>query len=70
MGILARAFSQKGVTVADLMEVAGEASREFVGMANFERLFEDPSYRNSFKITAVFSLLVATVGISIALLRG
>lgn len=51
-----------------LQEDAFGTSREFVGMANFNRLIEDPSYLESFQITAVFSLLVAVLGISIALL--
>ncbi|MET4579510.1 sn-glycerol-3-phosphate ABC transporter permease UgpA [Ottowia thiooxydans] len=51
-----------------LQEDAFGTSREFVGLANFERLFNDPSYLNSFKITAVFSVLVAVLGISVALL--
>lgn len=51
-----------------LQEDAFGTSREFVGMANFQRLIDDPSYRNSFKITAIFSALVAVFGISIALL--
>ncbi len=51
-----------------LQEDAFGASREFVGMENFERLFGDPTYLASFKTTAVFSLLVAVCGLSIALL--
>ncbi len=51
-----------------LQEDAFGTSREFVGMANFERLFSDASYLNSFKITLVFSALVSVVGISVALL--
>ena len=51
-----------------LQEDAFGTSREFVGLANFERLFGDDSYLHSFRITAVFSLLVAVCGISIALL--
>jgi len=43
-------------------------STEFVGMENFKRLFADPSYLASFKTTAVFSVLVAGFGLSIALL--
>ena len=43
-------------------------SSEFVGWQNFERLFADPSYLASFKTTAVFSLLVATVGLSVSML--
>ncbi len=41
---------------------------EFVGLRNFHELFNDPRYLESFKITATFSLLVATIGISISLL--
>jgi sn-glycerol 3-phosphate transport system permease protein len=41
---------------------------EFVGLANFAALFEDSHYLASFKITALFSVLVAGSGISIALL--
>ncbi|MDP2264539.1 MAG: sn-glycerol-3-phosphate ABC transporter permease UgpA [Hydrogenophaga sp.] len=41
---------------------------EFVGLENFERLLNDGSYLASFKTTAVFSLLVAVCGLSIALL--
>jgi sn-glycerol 3-phosphate transport system permease protein len=41
---------------------------EFVGMENFDRLFADESYLESFKTTALFSALVAFFGLSIALL--
>ena len=41
---------------------------EFVGLRNFHELFGDPRYLESFKITAVFSILVSTIGISISLL--
>jgi sn-glycerol 3-phosphate transport system permease protein len=41
---------------------------EFVGLRNFHELFGDPRYLESFKITATFSILVSTIGISIALL--
>ncbi len=43
-------------------------SREFVGLLNFERLFADPGYLDSFKTTAVFSVLVAGCGLTISLL--
>jgi sn-glycerol 3-phosphate transport system permease protein len=43
-------------------------STEFVGIENFQRLFADPGYLESFQITAVFSLLVAVSGLTIALL--
>jgi sn-glycerol 3-phosphate transport system permease protein len=43
-------------------------STQFVGMENFERLWNDSSYLASFKTTAVFSVLVAVIGLAIALL--
>ena len=43
-------------------------STEFVGLANFVALFNDESYLDSFRITAVFSLLVAGFGLAISLL--
>jgi len=41
---------------------------EFVGLRNFVALFNDEHYLNSFRITAVFSVLVAVSGIVISLL--
>jgi sn-glycerol 3-phosphate transport system permease protein len=41
---------------------------EFVGLRNFVELFQDPRYLESFQITATFSILVSTIGISISLL--
>jgi sn-glycerol 3-phosphate transport system permease protein len=43
-------------------------SREFVGLANFERLFANEAYLQSFGITAVFSLAVAALALALALL--
>ena len=43
-------------------------SDEFVGMPNFQQLFDDPSYVESFKTTAFFSVMVAGIGISLSLL--
>ena len=43
-------------------------SIEWVGFENFQRLFADPSYLDSFKTTALFSVLVAGFGLAIALL--
>ena len=43
-------------------------STQFVGGENFERLFADTSYIESFKTTAVFSVLVAVVGMSVSLI--
>ena len=42
-------------------------SVEFVGFANFRQLFADPGYLESFKTTALFSVLVAGIGISLSL---
>jgi sn-glycerol 3-phosphate transport system permease protein len=40
----------------------------FVGLANFQRLFEQPSYINSFKVTAIFSIATAVLALVVALL--
>jgi sn-glycerol 3-phosphate transport system permease protein len=40
---------------------------EFVGLRNFAELFKDPRYLESFKITALFSVLVAICGIAVSL---
>ena len=45
------------------MEDAFGMSREFVGLENFERLWNDSSYLASFQVTALFSVLVAGIGI-------
>jgi len=42
-------------------------SVEWVGLANFAYLWNDASYLASFKTTAVFSILVASLGIAISL---
>ena len=41
---------------------------EFVGLQNFAELLSDPHYHESFKVTAVFSVLVASFGLAISLL--
>ena len=43
-------------------------SVEWVGLENFKQLFADESYLESFKTTAVFSLLVAGLGLTLSLL--
>ena len=43
-------------------------SVEWVGLENFENLWNDPTYLASFYTTAVFSTLVAVLGIGISLL--
>ncbi|MBX9818257.1 MAG: sn-glycerol-3-phosphate ABC transporter permease UgpA [Burkholderiaceae bacterium] len=42
-------------------------SVEFVGLDNFRNLWNDASYLESFKTTAIFSLLVAVLGLSLSL---
>jgi sn-glycerol 3-phosphate transport system permease protein len=44
------------------------ASVQFVGLENFEQLFRDESYLASFKVTLVFSVLVAGIGLALSLL--
>ena len=49
------------------MEDAFGTSVEWVGLDNFARLIDDESYLNSFQRTALFSVLVAGIGIVLAL---
>jgi len=51
-----------------LQQDAFGTTTEFVGLQNFQRLWDDETYLASFKTTAVFSILVAGCGLSIALL--
>ena len=51
-----------------LQEDAFGTSSEFVGLQNFQRLWDDDTYLASFKTTAVFSVLVAGIGLSLSLL--
>ena len=43
------------------------SSVEWVGLDNFRRLFNDAGYLASFRITAVFSVLVAVLGLTLSL---
>src|SRR5204862_1958914 len=43
-------------------------NKEFVGLRNFADLIHDSNYLASFQTTAIFSLLVAGIGIAISLL--
>lgn len=45
----------------------GTSAVQWVGLENFQRLWEDAGYMESFKTTAVFSVLVAVSGISLSL---
>jgi sn-glycerol 3-phosphate transport system permease protein len=57
---------QAGWYSFQLQDAFGERT-QFVGLANFAALFSDANYLYSFKITAVFSVLVAGSGIAISL---
>ncbi len=72
---------QLAVTVAFFFWPAAETIREslllqdpfgtsvqFVGLDNFRQLLHDDSYRASFGVTAVFSVLVAGIGLALSLL--
>jgi sn-glycerol 3-phosphate transport system permease protein len=51
-----------------LREDAFGTSSEFVGLQNFQRLWADDTYLASFQTTAVFSVLVAGIGLALSLL--
>jgi sn-glycerol 3-phosphate transport system permease protein len=51
-----------------LQQDAFGTSVEFVGTGNFLRLWEDASYLASFQTTAVFSVLVAVIGLTVSLM--
>jgi sn-glycerol 3-phosphate transport system permease protein len=51
-----------------LSQDAFGTSTQFVGAENFARLWADESYLESFKTTAIFSVLVAGLGLSVSLL--
>ncbi|GKS74598.1 sn-glycerol-3-phosphate ABC transporter permease UgpA [Acidovorax sp. SUPP950] len=59
--------SQALVQSMQLQDAFG-TSTEWVGLANFRQLFNDGSYVESFKTTAMFSVLVAGIGISLSLM--
>ncbi|SAH82812.1 sn-glycerol-3-phosphate ABC transporter permease [Bordetella trematum] len=50
------------------LEDAFGLSSEFVGLENFTDLFAQAAYRQSFQVTALFSFLVAAIGLSVSLL--
>ncbi len=51
-----------------LLQDAFAAKTQFVWLDNFAALFRDPVYLTSFKVTALFSALVAACGLSVSLL--
>jgi sn-glycerol 3-phosphate transport system permease protein len=58
----------QAIWFAFLRQDAFGGSVEFAGLDNFRYLMADEAYLSSFKVTAVFSLLVAAGGIAVALL--
>ena len=63
-------FWPAGETVYEslLLQDPFGTSVQFVGLDNFRLLYHDESYRASFGITAVYSALVASIGLSLSLL--
>ena len=51
-----------------LQQDAFGTSTQFVGLENFRALFRDDTYLSSFKTTAVFSVAVAGLGLSLSML--
>lgn len=60
--------ASQAVVQSVLHEDAFGTSTTFVGLENFIRLFEDDYYLHSFQITALFSVLVTSIGLSLSLL--
>jgi sn-glycerol 3-phosphate transport system permease protein len=58
---------QAGWYSMQLQDAFGERT-QFVGLENFAALFTDANYLYAFRVTAVFSVLVAATGIAVALL--
>lgn len=51
-----------------LLQDAFGLSTEFVWFENFERLFADPNYVHSFRVTGIFSVATAALALSLSLL--
>ena len=51
-----------------LLQDAFGSSVQFVWFENFEALWNDPSYLESFKTTAIFSVSVAVLGLTVSLI--
>lgn len=60
--------ASQALTQSMQMQDAFGTSTEWVGLQNFKDLFNDPAYIESFETTALFSVLVAGIGISLSLL--
>ena len=59
--------ASQAIVQSVLREDAFGTRSYFVGLENFQLLFEDEYYANSFKVTALFSTLVTGLGLSISL---
>ena len=57
----------QGVYFSFLLQDAFGTRTEFVWFRNFIDLFKDTAYHESFKVTAVFSVLVTVLGLAVAL---
>jgi sn-glycerol 3-phosphate transport system permease protein len=60
--------SAQAIWQSVLIEDAFGGNSRFVWFENFERLFSDPGYYDSARLTVVFSFLVAGIGLALSLL--
>jgi sn-glycerol 3-phosphate transport system permease protein len=60
--------SQALLQSVQAQDAFGTSAVQWVGLENFQRLWDDPAYVESFKTTALFSFLVALIGISLSLM--
>ena len=60
--------SQALLQSVQAQDAFGTSAVEWIGLENFQRLWDDPAYVDSFQTTAVFSFLVAVIGISLSLM--
>ncbi len=60
--------ASQAVVQSTLLEDAFGQNSQFVWFENFRALFNDENYLKSFKTTAIFSVLVAFLGLSLSLL--
>ena len=58
----------QGLYFSVLQQDAFGTSVQFVGLDNFRTLFKDETYLASFRVTAIFSLLVALLGLALSLM--
>ena len=68
MGVFFFWPAAQGLYFSVLQQDAFGTSVQFVGLENFRALFRDETYLASFRVTAVFSVLVAGLGLVLSLL--